>query len=117
MAAVPVLSVVTPTYNEAENVPILIEAVHGALSGIDHEIIVADDDSPDRTWEVADKIAAVDPTVTVMRRFHDHGLSSAVLDGMSVARGEYLAVIDADLQHDETILPDLLELQNRLVHR
>jgi dolichol-phosphate mannosyltransferase len=105
----PVLSVITPTFNEADNVPELIERLHAALVDVPHEIIVADDDSPDRTWEVADKIAAGDPSVRVMRRFHDHGLSAAVLDGMSIARGPYLAVIDADLQHDETILPAMLD--------
>ena len=108
--ALPVVSVVTPTYNEAENVPLLIARLHDALEGVSHEIIVADDDSPDRTWAVAEEIAAKDPTVTVMRRFHDPGLSASVLDGMSVARGEVLAVIDADLQHDETVLPRMVEL-------
>lgn len=105
----PVLSVVTPTYNEADNVPLLVERLHESLADVPHEIIVADDDSPDRTWEVAEKIAEGDPTLRVMRRFHDHGLSAAVLDGMSVARGEHLAVIDADLQHDESILPQMLD--------
>ncbi|MFI5043985.1 MAG: glycosyltransferase [Acidimicrobiales bacterium] len=104
----PVLSVVTPTFNEVDNVGLLIDRLHAALDGISHEIIVADDDSPDRTWEAAEKIAAVDSSVTVMRRFHDHGLSSAVLDGMSVARGDHLAIIDADGQHDETVLPRML---------
>jgi len=104
----PLVTVVTPTYNEAENVPILIDELHRALDGIPHEIVVADDDSPDRTWEVAERIAAEDPSVRVMRRFHDKGLSAAVLDGMSVARGSYLAVIDADLQHDATALPAML---------
>lgn len=105
----PELSVVTPTYNEAENLPILVAELHRALEGIDHEIIVADDDSPDRTWEVAEDLAASDPTIRVMRRFHDKGLSAAVLDGMSVARGSGIAVIDADLQHDASILPRMLE--------
>jgi dolichol-phosphate mannosyltransferase len=104
----PVVSVVTPTFNEAENLPMLVERLHAALGGLPHEIIVADDDSPDRTWEVAERLAEHDPTVTVIRRFHDHGLSAAVLDGMAVARGEVLAVIDADLQHDETILPSMV---------
>ncbi len=108
-AALPLVSVITPTFNEAENLPILVEQLHAALDGIDHEIVVADDDSPDRTWEVAEQLAADDPTITVMRRFHDPGLSAAVLDGMSVARGEMLAVIDADLQHDASILPDMVE--------
>jgi dolichol-phosphate mannosyltransferase len=108
-AALPLVSVITPTFNEAENLPILVDQLHAALDGIDPEIVVADDDSPDRTWEVAEQLAADDPTITVMRRFHDPGLSAAVLDGMSVARGEMLAVIDADLQHDASILPDMVE--------
>lgn len=106
----PMLSVITPTFNEVENLPVLIEAIHGSLDDIEHEIIVADDNSPDGTWEVAEKIAAHDPRLTVLRRFHDHGLSAAVLDGMSVAQGSYLAVIDADLQHDASILPAMLEI-------
>lgn len=107
--AVPVVSVITPTFNEADNVPLLVERLHRALDGIPHEIVVADDDSPDRTWEVAEELAVDDPTITVMRRFHDPGLSASVLDGMSVARGQTLAVIDADLQHDETILATMVE--------
>lgn len=105
----PVVSVITPTFNEAENVPLLVERVHEALGDVPHEIVVADDDSPDRTWEVAEGLAATDPSVVVMRRFHDAGLSASVLDGMSVARGDVLAVIDADLQHDPSILPEMVE--------
>jgi dolichol-phosphate mannosyltransferase len=108
-AATPLLSVVTPTFNESENIPILVDELHAALEGIPHEIVVADDDSPDGTWEVAEKLAVTDPTIRVMRRFHDKGLSAAVLDGMSIARGQYLAVIDADLQHDPAALPKMLE--------
>ncbi len=105
----PVVSVITPTFNEAENLPILIERLHDALGDTPHEIIVADDDSPDRTWEVAEQIAATDASVSVMRRFHDPGLSASVLDGMTMAKGDVLAVIDADLQHDESILADMVE--------
>jgi dolichol-phosphate mannosyltransferase len=105
---VPAVSVITPTFNEAENLPILVERLHRALDGVTHEIVVADDDSPDRTWEVAEALAADDPSITVMRRFHDPGLSASVLDAMTVARGETLAVIDADLQHDPSILPEMV---------
>ncbi|CAN5520968.1 glycosyltransferase family 2 protein [soil metagenome] len=113
---VPLVSIVTPTYNEAENLPILVERLHGALGRIPHEIIVADDDSPDRTWEVGERLAATDPSIKVMRRFHDPGLSAAVLDGMSMARGEILVVIDADLQHDTAILTEMVShVQSGLV--
>ena len=103
----PALSIVTPTFNEAENIPELIRRIHAALPEVSHEIIVSDDDSPDRTWEVAERVAETDPTVRVLRRFHDPGLSNAVLDGMATSRGDVLAVIDADLQHDPTILPTM----------
>lgn len=104
----PVVSVITPTFNEAENLPLVIEWIHDALSGVPHEIVVADDNSPDGTWHIADELAAQDESMIVLRRFHDHGLSAAVLDGMSAAKGPYLAVIDADLQHDASILPAML---------
>lgn len=112
----PLVSIITPTYNEAENLPILVERLHEALGLVPHEIIVADDDSPDRTWEVGERLAADDPTVKVMRRFHDPGLSASVLDGMSMARGDLLVVIDADLQHDTSVLPEMVShVQSGLV--
>lgn len=104
----PILSVITPTFNEAQNLPVLIERIHTALAGVPHEIVVADDNSPDGTWRIAEELAALDDSIVVLRRFHDHGLSAAVLDAMSAARAPYLAVIDADLQHDPSILPDML---------
>jgi dolichol-phosphate mannosyltransferase len=107
-AGTPVVSVVTPTFNEAENLPLLVASLQESLAGLPHEIIVADDDSPDGTWEIAERLGEADPSVRLVRRFHDHGLSEAVLDGMSVARGRVLAVIDADLQHDPAILPDMV---------
>ena len=105
---VPVVSVITPTFNEAENVGPLIDLLHTALAEIPYEIIVVDDDSPDRTWERAENKAADDPRVRVIRRFGDPGLSQAVLAGMAAARGDVLAVIDADMQHDETRLPVMI---------
>lgn len=107
-ASAPVVSVITPTFNEAENLPLLVERIHDALNGVAHEIVVADDNSPDDTWRIAEGLAGKDDSIIVLRRFHDHGLSAAVLDGMSVARAPYLAVIDADLQHDASILPSML---------
>ncbi len=108
-SAAPRLSLVVPTYNEAENLPHLLSAVSDALEGIDHEIVVVDDDSPDQTWRVGQAWGEEHrATINVIRRTSERGLSSAVLTGMQVARGETLAVIDADLQHDERILPLML---------
>lgn len=106
----PTLSVISPTYNEAENVESLVRSLTAALEGIDHEIIIVDDDSPDRTWERAETLRAEFPRLRVLRRFGDPGLSQAVLAGMAAATGGVLAVIDADGQHDERVLPDMLAL-------
>ncbi len=103
-----VLSVILPTYNESKNIPILIDKLDQALRGIDYEIIVVDDNSPDRTYEVVDQIARSNPRVRCIRRIHERGLSSAVVTGMSASESQFFAVMDADMQHDEAILPDLL---------
>ena len=102
--ATPLLSVITPTYNEAENIVGLLERVEAALADITYEIVVVDDDSPDETWQLAEDYAETHPRVRVLRRFHDKGLSPAVLAGMELAEGQTLGVIDADGQHDEAIL-------------
>src|SRR5260370_38365338 len=103
------LSVISPTLNEAENVPRLIEQLEGALCDIDYEILIVDDDSPDLTWSIAEKISLTNPRVRTLRRMHDPGLSVAVIDGFSAAGGDVVACIDADLQHDPSILPRMLD--------
>src|SRR5215813_11170733 len=103
------LSVVSPTLNEAENVPHLVEQLQTALQGIDYEILIVDDNSPDRTWAVAEEISAGNPRVRAIRRMNEPGLGMAVIDGFSASRGEFLACIDADLQHDPAILSRMLE--------
>lgn len=104
-------SIVIPTYNERENLPRCIEALRRALEGrFDYELVVVDDDSPDRTWELAETMAASDPRIRIFRRIDRKGLSSAIVDGLSMGRGERLAVVDADCQHDLTKVPDLLAL-------
>ena len=104
----PLVSVVIPTYNEADNVPILVRRIEKTLADIDYEIIVVDDDSPDLTWQIAEELAAAQPRLSVIRRTDARGLSSAVMAGFAQAKGRTLAVLDADLQHDERILPDLV---------
>lgn len=102
------LTIVSPTYNEAENVPRLIHDVATALPGADYELLIADDDSPDRTWAVAQELATQNPRVRVLRRTADRGLSPAVIEGFLSSSSEYVGVIDADLQHDPAILPQMI---------
>lgn len=98
------LSLVVPTYNERANIALLITSVARVLDGLDWEIIVVDDDSPDRTFEEVRRIAATDPRVRCLRRVGRRGLSSAVIEGALSASGDAIAVMDADFQHDERIL-------------
>lgn len=102
------LSVIAPTYNEAANIFPFVEKISSALVGIEHEILIVDDDSPDDTWLVAQNIARVNPRVRVIRRLQNRGLGLAVIDGFSSALGDVIACIDADLQHDPKILPQML---------
>jgi len=108
---VPKLSIVIPTYNERENLPILLERLEKALYNIDFEAIIVDDDSPDKTWELAEELARNKyPWLRVIRRIGEHGLASAVIRGFLEARGEYVVVMDADLQHPPEMLPQLLKI-------
>lgn len=102
------LTVVAPTYNERDNITPLVQALERSLCGINYEILICDDDSPDLTWAHAQAIAASHERVRVLRRTTDRGLSAAVVDGFSAARGEVVACMDADLQHDPAILPRML---------
>jgi dolichol-phosphate mannosyltransferase len=115
-APAPVLSVVIPTYNEALNVEELVRRLSQALEpalGSDYELIVVDDDSPDRTWELAQRLALDYPRLRVMRRSNERGLASAVIRGWQVARGAFLCVIDADLQHPPDVVVELYKLMAR----
>jgi dolichol-phosphate mannosyltransferase len=102
------MSLVLPTYNEVKNIAEVVRRLTSLLKGAmgdAYEIIVVDDDSPDRTWEAAQRLTVEYPNLRVMRRQGERGLSSAVIRGWQAARGDVLAVIDADLQHPpETIL-------------
>ncbi|WP_068081315.1 glycosyltransferase [Polycladidibacter stylochi] len=102
------LSLVLPTYNEAENIPLVVDLVGQALAGVNWEIIVVDDNSPDGTSQVARHIAQENPRVRVIRRIGRRGLSGACIEGMLSSSAKYVAVMDADLQHDESLLPRML---------
>jgi dolichol-phosphate mannosyltransferase len=104
----PELAVVVPTFNERENVIPLANALQRSLAGIDFEIIFVDDDSPDGTADAVRALSRTTPEVRVVQRINRRGLASAVVEGMMASSAPYLAVIDADMQHDETVLPDML---------
>ena len=103
-------SLIIPSYNEGENiqaiVQILSRLLDNEISG-EYELIVVDDDSPDRTWKLAQELTIQYPQLRVMRRQQEKGLSTAVIRGWQVARGEVLGVIDADLQHPPEVLLQL----------
>ena len=103
------LSIVVPTYNEAENIRELIERTEVSLKGLDFEIIVVDDSSPDGTAEIAEELGKAHGNVKVVKRPKKMGLASAVLEGVKAARHDFVAVMDADLQHPPELLPKLLE--------
>ncbi len=105
------LSLVIPTYKERENIQNVIKILSQLLDELipkEYELIVVDDDSPDRTWEVAQSLTREYPQLRVMRRQQEKGLSSAVIRGWQVARGRVLGVIDGDLQHPPEVLTQLL---------
>lgn len=101
------LTVVIPTLNESGNVEPLLERLGLALAGIEWEAIFVDDGSTDGTPELLTRIAQADRRVRLIRRIGRRGLSSAVVEGALASTCPVVAVIDADLQHDETVLPDL----------
>jgi dolichol-phosphate mannosyltransferase len=108
----PKLSLIVPTYNEAQNVTRVVELLTGILEralGDRYELMIVDDDSPDGTWQIAGALTEDYPHLRVMRRQSERGLSTAVIRGWQAAEGEVLGVIDGDLQHPPETLFRLLE--------
>jgi dolichol-phosphate mannosyltransferase len=106
----PQLSVVVPTFNERDNVTTLYKRLEAALGATPWEVVFVDDNSPDGTWEVVRALAQRDCRVRCIRRVGRRGLSGACIEGILASSAPYAAVIDADLQHDETQLPKMLAL-------
>ena len=105
----PTVSVVVPTYEESANIPILFERIKRVLDGAPWELIVVDDDLPDGTSSVAFALAAEDRRIRCLRRVNRSGLAGAVIEGWMSSSADFVAVIDGDLQHDESILPQMYE--------
>ncbi len=104
------LCVVIPCYNERANVAAMVGKLDAALGGLAWEAMFVDDDSPDGTASEVQRIAAADPRIRCIRRIGRRGLASAVIEGALASAAPVLAVIDGDLQHDETALPGMLTL-------
>lgn len=103
------LSVVIPTYNERENLGVLLEGLSVYLAGLEtgSEVIIVDDDSPDRTWEAAQGFRDP-PGLRVIRRLDRRGLASAVMLGVRESRGDVICVMDADLSHPPEAIPRMV---------
>jgi dolichol-phosphate mannosyltransferase len=106
----PQLSVIVPTFNERDNVTTLFRRLETALAGTAFEVIFVDDNSPDGTWEVVRALAREDGRARCIRRIGRRGLSGACIEGILASSAPCAAVIDADLQHDETQLSKMLAL-------
>jgi dolichol-phosphate mannosyltransferase len=100
------ISLITPTYNERKNLAALVERIFDACAGLDLELIVVDDNSPDGTGQLADELAADYPISVIHRQ--ERGLSGAVVAGFGAAQGEVIGVIDADLSHPPEKIPELI---------
>ena len=100
---------VVPTFNERANVPLVVERVAIALAGQAWEVIFVDDDSPDGTAAAAKELGRNDPRVRCIRRVGRRGLAGACIEGMLASTARYVAVMDADLQHDDALLPEMLK--------
>ncbi len=103
------LAVIVPCFNERQNVATLVSRLDTALQGIVWEVVFVDDDSPDGTADAVRALAAADGRVRCIRRIGRRGLASAVIEGVLSCSAPFVAVIDGDLQHDETQLPGMLD--------
>ena len=109
MHPAPELSIVVPTFNERANIPILVERLSRLLVACDWEVVFVDDNSPDGTAAAARAIGETDGRVRCIRRIGRRGLAGACLEGMLSSQARYVAVMDADLQHDESLLVGMLD--------
>ena len=117
VAMAPELTVVVPTLNERDNLDPLLASVTSALENVSWEVIFVDDDLRDGTANYARSLARRDFRVRCLQRIGRRGLSTACIEGVLASASPYVAVMDADLQHDERLLPHMLDVLKRRAHR
>lgn len=105
----PQTAIVVPTFNEASNVEPLVEAISDAMGSVSWELIFVDDNSPDGTAQRVRELAKRDSRVRLVHRVGRRGLSTACIEGIMASTADYCVVMDADFQHDEAIIPQLLD--------
>ncbi|MCD5383185.1 glycosyltransferase family 2 protein [candidate division WOR-3 bacterium] len=105
------VSIIVPAYNEEENIKPLISAVDSMIkeSGLECELIIVDDGSTDRTYDVATELAEGREDIKIIRDNRNQGKTHAILSGLDVASGEYIAILDADLQYSPSEIPVMVE--------
>jgi len=113
LASAPDLTIVIPTFNERDNLALLVGKLDQALQGVRWRAIFVDDNSPDGTWREARRLAEADDRLTCIRRVRRRGLAGAVVEGALASASPIVAVMDADLQHDERLLVPMLEAMRR----
>ncbi len=104
------LSIVVPTFNELGNIEPLADRLSAILAGVAWEALFVDDDSPDGTAARVDEVARLKPNIRCLKRVGRRGLASACIEGFAATTGKFVAVMDADLQHDEALLPAMLAI-------
>jgi len=115
MSDTPEISLVIPCYNEQDNLRALVAAIREAVDPLKlpYEVVITDDCSRDKSWEILRELAAGDARIRAQRFAFNCGESAASFAGLKAARGKYLVTIDADLQNDPKDLPKFLEALKR----
>ncbi len=104
------ISIVVPTYKEAENLPHVTKAIANAFAGRDwrYEILFIDDDSQDGSEEICARLSETDPVRNIVRK-GERGLATAVIHGIEISAGDIVVVMDADLSHPASAIPEMVE--------
>ena len=101
------LSIIVPTYNEAENLEEFIKKIKGSVNNLEYEIIIVDDNSPDGTGTIAESLRKTYHSIDIIHRSKKMGISSAIMDGIKIAKGDIIATLNSDFQHPIEYLPKM----------